>query len=334
MTVWPGRPPFLGGRGGMPRRDANPMEFMARALHQAARALRTSSPNPAVGAVLVNDGQVVGEGFTRPPGGAHAEVAALEQAGARARGATLYVTLEPCPHHGRTPPCVDALIAAGVAEVHIAMIDPSPWAGGAGRAGLDRAGIRTTVGLLEAEARRLVEGYVMWVTTGRPLVTAAYVMSLDGAVAEADDIAREIGEAARAELERHRSRADRTLVGVRALVDTAALVAARAPGAKSTPGESGLVRLGGEGVTSLLVESGAADLERLREAGLPDKLIGFITPRLRGRRATSRDDEPGAGRHRDRRVRPPCLTLQDLAYERLGEDLMVIGYTRSCSPAS
>src|SRR5215212_2385454 len=110
------------------------MDYMARALQLASRALGTCSPNPAVGAVLVRDGDVIGEGSTQPPGQAHAEVVAIRAAGADARGSTLYVTLEPCAHVGRTAPCTDAILAAGVADVHVAMIDPSPWVDGRGRA--------------------------------------------------------------------------------------------------------------------------------------------------------------------------------------------------------
>src|ERR1051326_1052128 len=122
------------------------MDFMARALQLASRALGTCSPNPAVGAVLVRDGVVVGEGATQPPGQAHAEVVALRAAGSQARGASLYVTLEPCAHFGRTAPCADALIEAGVADVHVATLDPSPWVSGRGVAALEQAGIRVRVG--------------------------------------------------------------------------------------------------------------------------------------------------------------------------------------------
>jgi diaminohydroxyphosphoribosylaminopyrimidine deaminase / 5-amino-6-(5-phosphoribosylamino)uracil reductase len=284
------------------------MEYMARALHLAARALGKSSPNPAVGAVLAKDGRVVGEGWTQPPGQAHAEVVALSQAGDAARGATLYVTLEPCPHHGRTPPCVDALIAAGVARVEMAMIDPSPWVNGAGRAGLERAGIRTAVGTCESEARRLAEGYLAWVATGRPLVTAVYAMTLDGAIA-GDAPCAWLGPVARAELERLRSRADRRQVGVGSLLDE----------------DPGLKRLGSAGVTSLLVEAGPADLAALLASGTADKVVAFIISELGGR--------PGSGAV----TGPPLplpVRLRDVSQERLGEDLMVVGYVRSCSPAS
>src|SRR4051794_2984866 len=141
-----------GSRLAMHRADE--MDYMARALQLASRALGSCSPNPAVGAVLIRDGQVVGEGATQPPGQAHAEVVALRAAGPLARGSTLYVTLEPCAHFGRTPPCADAIVAAGVAEAYVAMHDPSPWVNGHGIAALEQAGIRVHRGSHEQAAQR------------------------------------------------------------------------------------------------------------------------------------------------------------------------------------
>ena len=166
------------------------MDYMQRALALAGRALGRVSPNPAVGAVLVRDGRVVGEGFTRPPGGPHAEVVALEQAGEAARGSTLYVSLEPCCHQGRTPPCTEALIAAGVAEVHMAMLDPDANVDGRGRKALEAAGIAVQVGEHEEEARRLNEAYIKHRTTGLPFVIAKFAASLDGRIAAASGDSR------------------------------------------------------------------------------------------------------------------------------------------------
>ena len=166
------------------------MDYMQRALALAGRALGRVSPNPAVGAVLVHDGEVVGEGFTRPPGGPHAEVVALEQAGEAARGATLYVSLEPCCHQGRTPPCAEAIIAAGVAEVHMAILDPDPNVNGRGREELAAAGIAVQVGECEEEARRLNEAYIKHRTTGLPFVIAKFAASLDGRIAAASGDSR------------------------------------------------------------------------------------------------------------------------------------------------
>ena len=160
-----------------------PSRPMTVALAEAWRALGWSSPNPAVGAVAWHDGSVAGVGRTQPPGGDHAELRALAAAGERARGATVFVTLEPCNHHGRTPPCTDALIEAGVAAVHYAVGDPDPHVSGAGRRRLEEAGIAVEVGDGADEAARLLEGYLHHRRTGRPFVIAKFAASLDGRIA-------------------------------------------------------------------------------------------------------------------------------------------------------
>ncbi len=159
------------------------MTHMKRALALARRALGSASPNPAVGAIVVNDGQIVGEGWTQPPGHPHAEPMALGQAGARSHGATLFVTLEPCNHFGRTAPCTQAIIDAGIAEVRVSTLDPNPLVNGAGISRLREAGIRTHVGECEEHARHLIEAYLKFVETGLPFVTAKFAMSLDGKIA-------------------------------------------------------------------------------------------------------------------------------------------------------
>ncbi len=158
-------------------------EFMARALQLARKGLFTTTPNPRVGCVLVKDGAVVGEGWHARAGEAHAEIRALNAAGELARGATAYVTLEPCSHHGRTPPCADALIAAGVARVVAAMPDPNPQVGGNGLEKLRAAGIVFENGLMEAEARELNIGFVSRMERGRPWVRLKLAASLDGKTA-------------------------------------------------------------------------------------------------------------------------------------------------------
>jgi len=188
--------------------------YMQRALELAARARGRTSPNPMVGAVIVRDGNIVGEGYHHRAGTPHAEIHALRAAGESARGATMYVTLEPCCFHGRTPPCTDALIAAGIAEVHMAMLDPNPRVAGQGRAALEAAGIRTVVGEEEAAARALNAAYVTWITTGRPLVIAKFAMSLDGKIATHTGESRWItGPEARRRVHETRDTVDAILVG-------------------------------------------------------------------------------------------------------------------------
>jgi diaminohydroxyphosphoribosylaminopyrimidine deaminase/5-amino-6-(5-phosphoribosylamino)uracil reductase len=159
------------------------MDYMEQALSLAKLALGEVSPNPAVGAVVVKKGVVVGQGYTQQPGSWHAEVVALKQAGEEARGGTMYVTLEPCCHYGRTPPCTQAIIAAGITEVHLAMIDPNPLVLGKGKEELEKQGIRVYAGEHEEEAREINEAYVKFITTGIPFVTAKFAMSLDGKIA-------------------------------------------------------------------------------------------------------------------------------------------------------
>ena len=170
--------------------EATVSEYMRVALDKAARALGASSPNPAVGAVVVREGEIVGRGHTRPPGGDHAEVVALREAGERASGATVYVTLEPCAHHGRTPPCTDALIEAGVAAVRYALLDPDPQVCGAGERALRDAGLEVEAGDGAAEAERLLEGYLKHRRTGMPFVIAKFAASLDGRIAAASGDSR------------------------------------------------------------------------------------------------------------------------------------------------
>lgn len=188
--------------------------YMARALALAAGGLGSVEPNPPVGCVIVRDAQVVGEGFHPQFGGPHAEVVALAQAGEQAAGATVYATLEPCCHHGKTPPCTQALIRAGVAHVVIAMQDPHPQVDGGGIAELEAAGIRCQVGVLGDHARRLLAPYRKLVTTGRPWIIAKWAMSLDGKIATADRDSRWISsEASRAVVHQLRGRVDAVMIG-------------------------------------------------------------------------------------------------------------------------
>lgn len=188
---------------------------MARALQLAARGAYTAHPNPMVGCVLVRDGEVVGEGWHRKAGEAHAEINALRVAGDKARGATAYVTLEPCAHSGKTPPCADALIDAGVGRVVAAMQDPFDEVSGRGLARLQEAGIATDVGLMQTAAESLNAGFLSRVSGGKPRVRLKIAASLDGAIAMASGESRWItGPEARHDVQKQRARAGAVLTGV------------------------------------------------------------------------------------------------------------------------
>jgi len=194
---------------------ADDHRYMARALRLAARGLYTTDPNPRVGCVLVRDGQVVGEGWHERAGDAHAEINALRQAGERAAGATAYVTLEPCCHHGRTPPCSQALLDAGVTRVVAAMPDPNPQVAGNGLAELQAAGVTTDSGLLAAEAEALNPGFVMRMRHARPWVRCKLAMSLDGRTAMQNGESRWItAEAARRDVHHLRARSSAIMTGI------------------------------------------------------------------------------------------------------------------------
>lgn len=193
---------------------SGPADYMAQALQLAARGRTTTFPNPRVGCVIVRDGRVVGEGWHERAGEPHAEVHALRAAGDQARGADLYVTLEPCSHHGRTPPCADALVAAGVRKVYAAMRDPNPKVAGQGLERLKSAGIEVDAGLLEGPARELNRGFVSRMERGRPFVTLKLAASLDARTAMASGESKWItSDAARADVHRLRAEAGAVLSG-------------------------------------------------------------------------------------------------------------------------
>ncbi len=189
-------------------------KLMREALRLARRGLGLTSPNPMVGAVIAKDGRIVGKGYHRKAGSPHAEVLALRETGAEAAGADLYVTLEPCSHFGRTPPCTDQVVSAGIRRVFIAWQDPNPRVNGQGMARLKEAGLQVHLGLLEAKARRLNEAYHKFITTGLPLVTLKTACSLDGKIATREGESRWItGEQARRFVHRLRAHHDAVLVG-------------------------------------------------------------------------------------------------------------------------
>jgi diaminohydroxyphosphoribosylaminopyrimidine deaminase/5-amino-6-(5-phosphoribosylamino)uracil reductase len=264
------------------------VDFRERARELADRAIGRTSPNPPVGAVLVRDGKIVGEGYTQPPGSAHAEVVALGQAGARADGAEMYVTLEPCCHHGRTPPCTDALVAAGVRRVYVAAIDPFPAVNGGGVAALRRAEIEVTVDPPDDAIDRLNRPFFHYVRAGRPFVTAKWAMTLDGKIATHTGDSRWVsGEESRRLVHQERDRSDAIVVGSgTALADDPSLTVRLDPGdvarpprlvppwrvvidtrARTRP-DGNLLRIG-DGRALIIVGAGAPDerVAALREAG-------------------------------------------------------------------
>ena len=187
--------------------------YMHQALSLAEEVLGSTAPNPAVGAIIVKDGVVIGKGATAPVGGPHAEVFALKQAGEDARGADLYVTLEPCNHHGKTPPCSIAIIDAGIRRVFVAVKDPNPLVAGSGILAMQKAGIEVTVGLLKKEALRLNEHFFHFIQTKEPWVSIKLAMTLDGRIADSTGTSKWItGPVARKEV--HRLRAQHSAIGV------------------------------------------------------------------------------------------------------------------------
>ncbi|HEV2369494.1 MAG TPA: bifunctional diaminohydroxyphosphoribosylaminopyrimidine deaminase/5-amino-6-(5-phosphoribosylamino)uracil reductase RibD [Acidimicrobiales bacterium] len=278
---------------------------MTKAIEAAWDVLGTTSPNPWVGALLVAIDGSAHVGATEPPGGRHAEIVALHGAGAAARGSTLYTTLEPCCHQGRTGPCVEAIVAAGVSRVVVGLEDPDPNVAGGGVEALRRAGVEVEVGVLADDVADQLAAYVKHRRTGRPYVTLKMAATLDGRSAAPDGSSRWItGPEARADVHRLRARSDAVLVGagtaraddpeltVRLVPgrDPRRLVLGRAPeGARLLPATevSGplpevLDHLGGEGVLSLLVEGGPTVAHSFHRAGLVDRYVLYLAPALMG----------------------------------------------------
>ena len=244
------------------------MDYMEHALSLARLASGNVSPNPAVGAVIVRDGSLIAEGYTQPPGSAHAEVMALRRGGERARGATMYVTLEPCCHFGRTPPCTRAIIESGIAEVHIATIDPNPAVSGRGKMELEAAGVKTYLGEREDEARQLNEAYIKFIATGVPFVTAKFAMSLDGKIATRSGDSRWIsGQGSRERVHQLRQAADAILIGVNTVLCDDPQLTAR--GADGQPRERQPMRV--------IVDSEARTPARARLFGEPGRTIVATT---------------------------------------------------------
>ncbi|MCU0975278.1 MAG: bifunctional diaminohydroxyphosphoribosylaminopyrimidine deaminase/5-amino-6-(5-phosphoribosylamino)uracil reductase RibD [Steroidobacteraceae bacterium] len=216
--------------------DAVDARHMARALRLAEKGLATADPNPRVGCVIADGERVLGEGFHGRAGGPHAEIEALRDAGGPVRGATAYVTLEPCSHHGRTPPCADALVEAGLRRVVFAIGDPNPRVNGDGASRLAAAGVVVESGLMAAEARALNPGFFSRMQRGRPFVRLKLAASLDGRTAPGSGASRWItGEAARADVQRLRARSGAILTGIATVLADDPRLDVRLPGATRQP---------------------------------------------------------------------------------------------------
>jgi diaminohydroxyphosphoribosylaminopyrimidine deaminase / 5-amino-6-(5-phosphoribosylamino)uracil reductase len=310
---------------------------LERALELAERGRGTTKPNPIVGAVVVRDGEVVGEGWHERAGGPHAEVVALQQAGERARGAALYVTLEPCAHHGRTPPCADAVIEAGVIRVVAAVGDPDPRTNGHGFERLRSAGLEVELpgGAPERRARAQNEAWRIWAREGRPFVTYKAAVTLDGRMTVPGS--RWVsGEESRRLVHELRAASDAVAVGMGTVrADDPALTAREVGAARqprrlafgrgplpsgselelvSGPLEEELGRLATQEVQSLLLEGGPTLATAFLEADLIDKLLVFVAPRLSGRGPHLFGDVTSR------------VELRRLSAQPVGEDVLLTAY--------
>jgi diaminohydroxyphosphoribosylaminopyrimidine deaminase/5-amino-6-(5-phosphoribosylamino)uracil reductase len=324
------------------------LRHLERALELAELGRGTTAPNPIVGCVIVRNGEVAGEGWHVRKGEPHAEILALHGAGDRARGATMYVTLEPCAHHGATPPCADAVVAAGISRVVCAVGDPNPKTDGAGFARLRAAGIEVELpgGELEWRARVQNEGFRAWAGLGRPFVTYKAAMTLDGKVAGSTGDSRWVsGEPSRRRVHELRSQADAVAVGIGTARRDNPQLTARDVGAsrqprrlafghgpapegsdlelRSGPLDQELALLAQEGIQTLLLEGGPTIAGAFLRAGLIDKLLVYVAPKLAGG-----EDAPGLfGGPAIERI-ADAVPLVRLAAEPVGEDVLFTAYLR------
>ncbi len=307
-----------------------------RALELAAAVAGIAYPNPTVGAVVVADGTVVGEGVTEPYGGRHGEIVALAASGNRARGATLYVTMEPCAHHGKTPPCVDAIVAAGVARVVVGCLDPNPEAAG-GLAQLRKAGVEAELDD-RFEARRQNEAWRTWKAVARPFVTYKVATTLDGRVT-VPGTRWVTGEASRRLVHELRAASDAVAVGMGTVradaprLDARDVPVVRQPrrlafGRGPLPAESDLElrsgrlaeeleALAADGVQSILLEGGPTLATAFLEEGLIDKLLVFVAPTLAGAGQRFLDEISVA------------ISLSHLSARPIGEDVLLEAYVHA-----
>jgi diaminohydroxyphosphoribosylaminopyrimidine deaminase/5-amino-6-(5-phosphoribosylamino)uracil reductase len=328
--------------------------YIRIALREAAKGLGRCSPNPAVGAVLVNSGRLVATGFHRKAGRPHAEIEALRRAPASALcGSTLYLTLEPCSTFGRTPPCTDAIIAARIGRVVIGAIDRNPVHAGKGIERLRSAGIRVTTGVLESQCRRLNVGFDRWISSGRPWVIVKIAQSLDGRITRpADESTKLTGAAAHRRVQALRATVDAIMIGAETLRQDNPRLTVRGMRAAKQPWRAVVTRngalppdsrlltdgfrertlvyrgqswdevlldLGKRGVTRLLVEGGGEVLGELLDADLIDEVWNFFAPLLTG---GNKPSFGGSGVAGNAEAKP----LHHCRFERFENDILVHGF--------
>lgn len=342
-------------------------KYMRQALNLARRAEGLTSPNPIVGAVIVKNGRVVGKGYHKACGLPHAEINALKTAGKKAGGAALYVTLEPCNHYGRTPPCTDAIIDSGIKRVIVGMKDPNPLNNGRGIKRLKRAGIWILTGILERESAALNAPFIKFITTGLPYVTVKMAQSLDGKIATASGQSRWItSEESRRYVHKLRGRVDAVMVGANTVIKDDPLLLSKAkvkkqPARIIVGGESRIPRtarifsrtdespviiataeksgkrvdlkyllkiLAKMGMINILVEGGGELAAGLVERNLADRFLFFIAPRIIGGRTAPTSVE-GDGVLKLNRA----PALKNISIKRFTDDILIEGEVSRCSQA-
>ncbi len=336
-------------------------KYIKIALDLAKKAKGMTSPNPCVGAVIVKDGKVLGKGFHKFAGGPHAEIYALRQAGKKAEGATMYVSLEPCSRFGRTPPCTDAIIRSGIKRVVAAIKDPNPLNNGRGLRILRTCGIKTAVGFLEAEAGEINEDFIKYITRKMPFVAVKVAQSLDGKIATRTGDSKWIsGDKAREFVHKLRSEHDVVMVGAGTVLKDDPLLTARIKGKRvkqplriilagkaSIPDKARIFNSkGGEVViaatkkkdgrvdikallkelakrqiTSVLIEGGGETVASALEAGVVDKVYFFIAPKIIGGRKATTSVE-GEGAEKVGKA----IRLKRMSFRKIGDDLLIEGY--------
>lgn len=340
-------------------------KYMRMAINLARRAEGLANPNPAVGAVVVKDGKVIGKGYHKRCGLPHAEVLALKDAGLRAKGATLYVTLEPCDHFGRTPPCTGAIVRAGIKRVVMAMKDPNPINNGRGTRRLVKRAIKTATGILQEEAKALNRPYVKFITTGMPFVTVKVAQSIDGKIATKTGESKWItSDDAREFVHDLRAKVDAVMVGsntairddpllltrspkgrqpVRVVVDSRGRVSGDArvfsrtdesPVIIATARKRGarvdlkglLKKLGEMGIIHVLVEGGGELIASLVEKRLADQFLFFVAPKIIGGRDALTSVEGVGIKHLSE-----SLALKDLKIRKFKRDILIEASAKACS---